>query len=130
MQSFKSFINIFLSVAMLVATNGFTLHKHYCMGRLKAVSINQSASPCAEKGLPAEMPCCEDMAETLKVEEITEVSFDFEASPCLLELGGLLGFFSPALHLTPQQIVGAPNHYPPPPIQPSDIQAVHQVFLI
>ena len=63
----------------MVATTGVTLNKHYCLGRLKSVAVFVSANPC-EKGMTDPMPCCEDISEQLKVEELTKASFDFNAT--------------------------------------------------
>ena len=99
------------------------------MGRLKAVAINETASPCVDQaGEPVEMPCCEDISEELKVEEITQVSFDFDSQPDLYELAIItwitLGIQDAVELENPQFQYYAP---PPPDI---DFQVNHQVFLI
>ena len=56
------------------------------MGRLKSVAIFQSANTCIENELANPMPCCQDISEELKIDNLTKASFDFKSSPGLYQL--------------------------------------------
>ena len=129
MRIFKKISNLLLAVILLIATTGVTLNKHYCLGRLKSVAINEIASPCAgEKGEPIQMPCCEDVTQELKVEEITQVLFDFDGQPDLFELA-FIRFFVLDEPILISEKASIPKHYSPPPPE-IDVQVDLQVFLI
>ncbi|MEM7297387.1 MAG: hypothetical protein AAF391_03875 [Bacteroidota bacterium] len=129
MKRLKQIVNFILAINLLIATTGFTLHKHYCMGRVKAVAINETANPCANEGTTDPMPCCEDVSEELKVEEITQVAFDFDSQPDLYELAIIswIAFDVPSFQLR-QEKPQFQFYSPPPPDY--NVQLEHQVFLI
>ena len=125
MRHANQILHSFLALVLLLATTGVTLNKHYCMGRLKSVAINEVAKQCGEG---EKMPCCEDIAEELKVEEVSTTSFDFDASQDLYELAiinfvlkdsdaDFASIFIPEIHTDP-----------PPPDR--DITVLVQKFLI
>ncbi|MEM8938676.1 MAG: hypothetical protein AAGC64_04940 [Bacteroidota bacterium] len=124
----KYMMNAFLAAIFLTATTGVVLNKHYCMGNLKSVTINESATPCAQSGTSIPLPCCEEISQELKVEEVTQVSFEFDLHPALFDLGSILfGLFNQFVfnHRESPQIK---NYFPPPPYV--DFQSDYQVFLI
>lgn len=97
------------------------------MGRLKSVAINRHASNCSASG-EEKMPCCEDISQELKVEEVTQVGFDFDSQPELFQIA-FVQFFLLNLSLTSEQEHFALKYYTPPPPE-IDYQADFQVFLI
>ena len=56
---------------LLFATTGVTLSKHYCMGRLMSVEINDHATGCSGDA-EENMPCCENTSEELRVEDLVK----------------------------------------------------------
>lgn len=125
----RKIVNTFLALTLLLATTGMTLNKHYCMGRLVSVAVNESAAPCSENGEPVQMPCCEDVSEELKVEEVAQASFDFNATPDLYQLAIVTYFLLDAPLVSVEQgQVKFQNYSPPPPDR--DIPVLVQSFLI
>ena len=128
MLSIKKIANVFLAVTLLTATTGFTLNKHYCMGRLKSVAVNVHADHCYE-GEKEQMPCCEDVSEEFRLEEVMSSTFDFDSQPELYQLAiisWVLFDLSPT-HVASEQ-PQFQRHSPPPP--DTDYQVDHQVFQI
>lgn len=125
----RKIVNVSLATLLLVATTGITLNKHYCMGRLKSVSINDHIPHCCEQAPEEKMPCCEDISEKLKVEEITQVSFDFDANPDLYPLA-IINFILDETHLVFQREPVLKYHESPPPLPDQNMQVRDQVFLI
>jgi len=122
----KKIVHVFLAAVLILATGGITLNKHYCMGRLKSVAVNEHAHGCKGPGMTDPMPCCEDVSEIIIVDELAQSTFDFHFAA--------VDNFIPALPLydvsllpLAQQHVPQHNHAPPPPI---DLLIVHQVFRI
>ncbi len=96
------------------------------MGRLKSVAINAHASSCI-KGEGDKMPCCEDVQQELKVEEVTTTSFDFHLQPDLYQIA-VISFV-----LTHELTVDTDfNTFSlwEPPLPVRDIQVIYQSFLI
>lgn len=122
----RKIVNVALALILLVATTGVTLSKHYCMGRLKSVAINEHASHCF-KSETDRMPCCEDVEEELKVEEITTSSFDVDLSPDLYQIASITFVL---LHQTSQSVAITFPLEESPPLPDQDIQVLYQSFLI
>lgn len=128
MRIAKNILNSLLAIVLLIATTGVTLNKHYCMGRLKSVAVNEHAQHCFE-GEAEQMPCCKDVSEVLKVEEITTVAFDFDANPDLYELALIDHILLKDISFTLEQDEPELLHYDPP-IPDRDIPVLIQSFLI
>ncbi len=98
------------------------------MGRLKSVAVNVHAENCFE-GEEEQMPCCKDISQELKVEEITTIGFDFDATPELFELAiinyVLTNEFDPH-----QSFEQQPYQHYTPPLPDRDITVFIQTFLI
>lgn len=124
----KKIANISIALVLLVATTGVTLNKHYCMGRLKAVALFQSANTCADEGMTDPMPCCEDVSEELKVENLTKASFDFKSSPELVQLAAFQHAFLVVIISNKKERPSFQNYSPPP--SDRDIPVLIQSFLI
>lgn len=121
--------NYFLAVSLLAATMGFRVSEHHCMGRVMDIAINQHADTCTEGDKDAAMPCCEDTQEDLRIEEITKVSFDFDAQTSLYALYSIdfLLVFDEQLPIIHHQYWHLENtsHFPD-----IDFQSTLQVYLI
>ncbi|MEM0939521.1 MAG: hypothetical protein AAF600_04980 [Bacteroidota bacterium] len=121
-------MNAFLVAIFLNAIIGVTLNKHYCMGRLKSVTINEPAIPCAEHGKPVSMPCCEEVIQELKIKEVAQVSFEFNSYPDLFELSGITFSLFDKFTFINRESPQIKDYFPPPP--DVDFQSDYQVFLI
>lgn len=80
MSLLKQIGNILLIVILLLATTGVTMHKHYCMGRLKNVSFYEEAHSCMKlAGMDDSCPmdCCKDTSEEFRIDDLQTTSFDF-----------------------------------------------------
>ena len=97
------------------------------MGRLKSVAVFEHAANCSGTEEADPMPCCEDVSQELKIEEITQVNFDFDSQPELYELAAIY-FTLNNFFLDQQETTAYTDHLPPP----SQVDHIvdHQVFLI
>ncbi len=132
MRTLKTAGNFLLTLTLLVATSGITLSKHYCMGRLKAVAVFETVEKkCPGAHGEEPMPCCEDVTEEFKLEEITTIAFEFDATPSMLELATIPTFDDLRFELrksNPWFPSTRLDTNPPPP--DADYQASFQVFRI
>ena len=93
------------------------------------MAINETANPCfGLDGEPMDMPCCNDISQELKVEEITKASFDFSSEPQLFQIA-LIQFFLVDDPIFQTKEFALNRDYSPP-IPVADAQAYLQVFLI
>jgi len=127
LKAIKNIANTILAAALLIATTGVTLNKHYCMGRLKSVAVNAHAANCSNADRGEQMPCCKDVSQELKINDITQVSFDFDSRPALFQIAIIQYVLLNKTLLTEEK----PSFkYDPSPPAKLDFQAVFQVFLI
>ncbi len=98
------------------------------MGRLKSVAVHAHAQHCFS-GEEEQMPCCKDVSEVLKVEEITTVAFDFDANPDLFELTIINHILLKDISLTLEQEKPELQYYDSP-LPDKDIPILIQSFLI
>ena len=98
------------------------------MGRLMAMAINESANQCNPNGEKDPMPCCEDITEEMKVEEVTQTSFDFDSTPDLYQIAAIIFVLDQSGLKLEEDKVHFQLYSPPPPDE--DVQTEHQVFLI
>ncbi|GAB4324366.1 MAG: hypothetical protein Kow00127_17050 [Bacteroidales bacterium] len=56
--------HIALIFILLFSISGVSLHKHYCMGKLKAVAVFSDAAPCCDEGCPG----CDDEVEFYRLD--------------------------------------------------------------
>ena len=124
----KKLINTLLVAVLLVATTGVTLNKHYCMGKLKSIAVNEHAEHCFE-GEDEQMPCCQEISEELRVEEITTTVFDFDATPHLYELA-IVNFVLLNNSYYDAQVEKPTFLIYDPPLPDRDIPVLIQSFLI
>jgi len=99
------------------------------MGRLKAVAIFHQVENCFGGDTETQMPCCEDVHEELKVDDLNPSTFDFKLSPQAYQL---------VFNVFPSWVenfyfIEEDNHLviiksPPPPLL--NLNIAHQVFLI
>lgn len=113
---------------LLIATTGITINKHYCLGELKSIAINDHAPHCYE-GEDEKMPCCNESSQELKVSEITQEAFDFDSQPDLYELA--CTYFT-ILNIEFISTEEEQHHFASysPPIADKDISILYQSFLI
>jgi hypothetical protein len=98
------------------------------MGRLKSVAVYEHAHGCSGSGMTDPMPCCEDVSDVLKVEEMAQTAFDFKLATIDLILP-----IAPRYDLSPvplilRQPIPVNNHAPPP--DGVELIILHQVFRI
>ena len=65
MRMIRQIGNIFLAAMLFMATTGFTIHKHYCMGDLIETSVLHAPDFCCGEG----SDCCKNESETFQLEE-------------------------------------------------------------
>jgi len=99
------------------------------MGRLKSVAIFHSAENCQGKGLTDPMPCCEDVSEHLKVDELTKTSFDFNSLPELNQIA-VISYLLIDYDLISLEKENPKYYNFTPPFPDQDLQVLNQVFLI
>lgn len=87
MHSLKHISALILALLVSVNALGMPLHKHYCMGRLKVVTFDESKSTCKMMEMQCslhdeaeKMPCCETETELIslddaKVQPIETIAF-------------------------------------------------------
>ncbi|MFK7952475.1 MAG: hypothetical protein AB8B73_06485 [Ekhidna sp.] len=98
------------------------------MGRLKSVAINEHASHCF-KSEKEKMPCCEDVEEELKVDEVTTASFDLDLQPDLYQIA-IITFTLLNEDFSQEDLAGNSLIKGSPPLPYKDKQVLHQTFLI
>lgn len=128
MQIAKNIANSLLVIALLTATVGVTLNKHYCMGLLKSMAVNEHAAHCYD-GEAEDIPCCKEISQELRLDEMVQHSFEFNATPTLFEFP-LVNFI-----LLKDLNVGLIHEKPnfreySPPLPDQDIPVLFQSFLI
>ena len=118
---------------VLMGTTGFTLHKHYCLGKLKHITVFEEAKTCmSEMDMdkePCPMDCCDTTSEQLQVEDLQKAHYQFDFAP-QLKLISLVDYLltneigtldeSVTYHTTPD----------PPPLIEHDIYISVQSFLL
>ena len=123
-----------MAVVMLIATTGFSMNKHYCMGSLKSVKVyfsdqhDHSDDACGDMGRM--MECCDDEHSQWKIQDLTKNQDDvhFETAD--------FGFVAPPitppeyLHLgIPQEVFFIPDYEVPDPPE-EDLLIQNQVFRV
>ena len=130
MKFLAKILNVFLALLLLLSTSGVTLHKHYCMGRLKNIAVFQEAKSCITKmGMERAMDCCEDVEEELKVTDLNKVSFAFSLTPQLHLLAAFTYVFIDWDLFSNVSLHFPYVNYKPPLIDP-DITVLVQSFLL
>ncbi len=131
MQKLKVIGNFFVAVMLLIATTGMTMHKHYCLGQLKSIEINHKTKSCCADLFGAEDdadPCCNEVEQDLKVNELNQSLFSFEAQTSFF----VVSWF--ALPDYSSDLFSAESAYAyldaSPPLLNKDIPVLIQSFLI
>ena len=133
MQLFKKIAHLFMALLLVVATMGVTMHKHYCMGRVKDVAYFEKSKHCAEMiGMEQEdcpMSCCKDTEQEFKVDDlsVTAFAFDLDTDFHLLNAFTYLLLDFNVLTVPAHQV--AYQNYKPPLIE-QDIPVLVQSFLL
>ena len=58
MKLLRQITSLFLAIWVVLVSSGFTVHKHFCEGKLKRVAILGEASPCEHAQPVAEASPC------------------------------------------------------------------------
>ncbi len=98
------------------------------MNRLKSVAINSHPPHCYQ-GEDEEMPCCKDVSEELKIDELTKVSFNFKVNPDVNQLVAIACFLVDQQLIPLEKKTLAFQNYAPPPTD-RDVLVLIQSFLI
>lgn len=115
-----------LVMLLLFATTGITLSKHYCMGRLMSIEINDHAQGCQDED-EDKMPCCENTTEELKVEQLQKTVFDIDLATNSLLIQEIAYVLSDR---DPQEVSYPFVDIHSPPLIAKDIPLLVQRFLI
>lgn len=117
----KKFTTIIIAILYTAMTSGFTVHAHYCMGRLAEVNFKESSDVCGKCGKAGK--CCHDeykfckvtvQHETVKVQQsIVPASKDLSLPVIILPV--------PAVNISTPFIVYR-DHAPPSGDHPLYIQ--------
>lgn len=62
---FKQIGHIIIVAMLFIATTGFTMHQHYCMGNLVETTVFHEPVYCCEEG----SDCCQNESETFQLKE-------------------------------------------------------------
>ncbi|MEQ8240395.1 MAG: hypothetical protein RIA69_14345 [Cyclobacteriaceae bacterium] len=99
------------------------------MGRLKSVAIFQQAENCFGGDTETQMPCCEDVHEELKVDDLSPSTFDFKLSPQAYQLVfNVFPIWEDHLYINEKDSHLVIIKSPPPPLL--DLNITYQVFRI
>ena len=93
------------------------------------MAINVTAKPCYDLNGSEKMPCCDDVTQELKVEEITTAGFDFDASPDLFEITVVDFVLLSEVYLREEQEFSFYQDYPPP-LPSEDLYLLFETYLI
>lgn len=78
----RNIASILLLGVFLLSSTGIVQSKHYCMGRLMSVAYFGQADNCAgDPDMEDPMPCCKDVKEIIKVEDVSVSHFNFDFHP-------------------------------------------------
>ena len=130
MTHLRKIVNVFLALLLLLSTMGVTMHKHYCMGRLKNVAFFHQAESCQnEMDMNSVMDCCNDTEEEFKVENLTKVvhEFDFSLNPGFT---AVITYLLIDFDLRSSSITKALYQNYKPPLIDYDINILVQSFLL
>jgi hypothetical protein len=116
----RNFLHIALSFILLVATTGLSFSYHYCMGRLKEISLKQDKTPCCPLS-ESSSDCCDHETVTLTVDDDFSLSHKFESPGAklifLFQLADFIDFNFALPHISGQNLFhlanGPPLHSEP-----------------
>ncbi len=133
MLNIKNILTVIMAGLLLTASLGITLHKHYCMGRLKHIAVFEKAESCmgmmGKESEDCPMNCCKDTAELFKVDDLKKVSQSFNLTPDLKLLATTMFLLVDLDLMKHSDQVTANIHYKPP-LPDRDIPVLIQSFLI
>jgi len=133
MKIFRAIANVFFAALILLSTTGVTLHKHYCMGSVKDVTVFENFRSCMaamgfEEDEACPTGCCKDVSQELKVDNLAKTVFNFYSTP---DLSLISIVFYELFDINPgdHNSQTAYLNYKPPLID-HDIQLLVQSFLL
>lgn len=92
------------------------------------MAVNEHAAHCYE-GEAEDIPCCNEISQELRLDELVYHSFDFDATPDLFELAIINHILLKDINSTITQEKPAFQNYDPP-LPDRDIPILIQSFLI
>ncbi len=122
-----------MALLLVVGTMGMTVNKHYCMGELKDVSINQEVNTCASEMKFAPegfaMDCCDETSDEYQVDDFQKITQKIDFTADLYELK-VISHLILDLQLVESNLQNPiyPDHSPPPIDR--DIPVMVQSFLL
>ncbi|MDH5598667.1 MAG: hypothetical protein OEY34_06065 [Cyclobacteriaceae bacterium] len=129
--------SILIGILFLLSSSGLFLTQHYCMGKIKGVSLKPNTHHsdfCSDKmhnkhcGDHLKKDCCEDEVVEIDTDEYITISNAIQKKSIfpLLSIGIALQekSYNPFTGYYPAKI------YKPPPIRTCKIQVLYQSFLI
>lgn len=145
MKLFRQIASIFLALWIVLVSSGFTIHKHFCEGKLQRVAILGEASPCEHaqavvKESPCPMcklkqqktpknDCCKNEQSRIELEDTPTLAKVFMDSDKHFQFVALIYFiFSELYSDYPAYYKNYLNFKPP--LVPRDIPVWVQSFLI
>lgn len=128
----RTLAHIFLAALILFSSTGITMHKHYCLGELKSVSLYQKADTCNPDTDTAEncpFHCCDDEVEQYKSDDFGKASFEFKTAS-VSTLIAILSYFH--IDFDQDRFLRAYHTYTDysPPLIDQDIPVMVQSFLL
>ncbi|MEL7145081.1 MAG: hypothetical protein AAFO69_01830 [Bacteroidota bacterium] len=129
----RKILHVSMAIVLMVATTGFSMNKHYCMGSIKSMQVyfsqqhDHTDDACG--GSERMMDCCDDEHMQLKVDELSKQTEDIHL--------GALDFAFTITEITPPEFLHLsdskedsrePDYLIPDP--PGDLYVAHQVFLL
>lgn len=127
---------IFLALMILVVSNSYAITSHFCGSTLVDVSYFGTSSACgmmeADDACKDEQTvkksCCKDVVEILEP-EVLDKTITFKFTP--KEFAVAVCFAVSYINAFQESVVCSPFFFePPPPDIETDIQVLHQTFLI
>jgi len=87
----KKVVNFLLVLFLVAGSTGISVSKHYCMGLLRDVAVNQHAKGCdLESSMPID--CCEDEIERFGVEDELQLTLNFKNTDASLFLVRIIDY--------------------------------------
>jgi len=133
MKIFRAIANVFFAALILLSTTGVTLHKHYCMGSVKDVTVFENFRSCMaamgfEEDEACPTGCCKDVSQELKVDNLAKTVFNFDSTPDWSLIPLVFYELFEVSHSDLNSLSAYLNYKPP--LIDRDIQVMVQSFLL
>ncbi len=130
-KAFQQILSVVMAFLLLISTTSWKVEKHYCMGRLVAVSFFKDADKCGMdlmKGATESKSCCSDEVIVVEGQDDLQFSFDDVSIEQQFFVVALATSYLNTLYILEKRHIHE-NDYSPP-ILVENIQVLDQVFLI